>query len=79
MYRKIDIDFFKQVEEITDVDYELNDYIPEDTLVTMIEDLVNEYYVLEEKYEDLKEDMEENYVFNNKNPYNEYGLNERNF
>ena len=74
MYRKIDIDFFKKVEEITDVDYELKDFIPEDTLVTMIEDLVNEYYVLEEKYNDLQQDMEENYVFNSKNPYNEYDL-----
>ena len=78
MYRKIDINFYKQVEEITDVDYELNEFIPEDTLVTMIEDLVNEYYVLEEKYEDLKQDMEDNYKFNNKNPYYEYDV-EREF
>lgn len=74
MYRKIDINFYKQVEEITDVDYELNDYIPEDTLVSMIQDLVYEYNVLKEKYNDLKQDMEDNYVFNNKNPYNEYDL-----
>lgn len=79
MYRKIDINFYKQVEEITDVDYELNEFIPEDTLVTMIEDLVYEYNILQEKYNDLKQDMEDNYVFNNKNPYSEYGLNERNF
>lgn len=78
MYRKIDINFYKQVEEITDVDYELNDYIPEDTLVSMIQDLVYEYNILQEKYNDLKQDMEDNYVFNNKNPYNEYNL-EREF
>ena len=78
MYRKIDINFYKQVEEITDVDYELNDYIPEDTLVSMIQDLVYEYNKLQEKYNDLKQDMEDNYVFNNKNPYNEYNL-EREF
>ena len=78
MYRKIDINFYKQVEEITDVDYELNDYIPEDTLVSMIQDLVYEYNILQEKYNDLKQDMEDNYVFNNKNPYNEYDL-EREF
>ena len=74
MYRKIDINFYKQVEEITDVDYELNDYIPEDTLVSMIQDLIYEYNILQEKYNDLKQDMEENYVFNNKNPYYEYDL-----
>lgn len=78
MYRKIDINFYKQVEEITDVDYELNDYIPEETLVNMIQDLVYEYNILQEKYNDLKQDMEDNYVFNNKNPYNEYNL-EREF
>ena len=74
MYRKIDINFYKQVEEITDVDYELNDFIPEDTLVSMIQDLIYEYNKLKEQYEDLQEDMEENYVFNSKNPYNEYDL-----
>lgn len=63
----------EEVSKITDIEYNDNDY--ED----MIRDLIKAYWDLKIEYEEYQEDIDENYVFNHKNPYSEYGLNERNF
>jgi hypothetical protein len=69
-----------KVQKITDVDYGLeSDFLDINDLFGVIKDLVWSYNLLEEKYQDQKQVMEDNYVFNNKNPYVEYGLNEKDF
>lgn len=50
----------KKASDITMSDYELEgDFIPVDSLICCIEDLLVEVDVLQEKVEDLKEEMRE--------------------
>lgn len=63
MYIKLDekeIEKIKKASDITISDYELEgDFIPADSLMSCIEDLLVEVDVLQEKVEDLKEEMRE--------------------
>lgn len=62
-------DTFIKVSNITHVDYELKwfdaenieGYIEPDTMLYMIENLLYELEVQKEKYDDLKEDLRDNY------------------
>ena len=65
MYYKLDgrdFNLLREIERRTFTDYEiLGNFIPVDSFISIIEDLVTEIELLEEKVEDLKEDMEQNY------------------
>lgn len=51
-----------EVKKRTITDYEqLGDFIPVESFISIIEDLMNEVGRLEEKYEDLENDVESNY------------------
>lgn len=83
MYYKLEndeLEKIKQVEKLTCTDYDLvGDFIPGDSLMSAIEDLLVEIHNLQEKVTDLENDIENNYKLKNINPYDEYGVNERDF
>lgn len=75
----------KKVSDITLTDYEImwfdaeniDGYIENDNLVSMLENLLYEYDKLQEKYDDLESDLESNY---RAIPIAEqYGISEREF
>lgn len=65
IYQKLifsEIELIKKIENITLSDYEIKgDYIEFDNLMTIIEDLFFEYESLKEKFEDLENDIKDNY------------------
>lgn len=62
MYLKIDEAALKKIQEITMTDYEAEgSFLPSDAINDIIEDLLLEIDRLQEKYEDLERDLEENY------------------
>jgi len=62
MYLKIDEAALKKIQEITMTDYEAEgSFLPADSINEIIEDLLLEIDRLQEKYEDLEKDLEENY------------------
>ena len=65
MYYRLDSDEFKmlqQVEEKTCTDYDImGNFIPVESLVSAVENLLLELKNLEESYDDLQKDLEENY------------------
>lgn len=65
MYYKLnedELEIMKEIENITDVDYEiLGDFMPVDSFMCALKDLKVEYESQKEKYEDLKENLENNY------------------
>lgn len=77
----------KKASEITLVDYDIKWYdaenfegqIDSDGLLSMIEDLIVEYHRKEEQLEDLKQDLEDNYVPRRIDPYEEYGVSRNDF
>lgn len=68
MYQKLcerDIELIKEVQKRTLTDYELlGEFIPCDSFICIIEDLMGEIGILEEKIEDLKEKNNEYSNFN---------------
>ena len=73
-----DIEILKKVSEITYTDYEIDgEYVPIEKFMFMIEDLLIELDKAEEKYNDLEEQLRENY-----RPISvaeQYGISERDF
>lgn len=52
----------KEVENITHTDYEIEDnFIKTDYLVNAIDELLREIYRLNQKYKDLKQEIQDNY------------------
>ncbi len=77
---KRDLGKIKKIEEITLTDYEVkNDLISIDNLYTALLDLLCEYNVLNEKYNDLENDLNDNYEKKNIDLYEEYGVNENDY
>ena len=61
-YYKCDRELINKAMEITCVSYEVEkEYLPIEKLELIIEDLVYEYNVLKEKYDDVIEDRNENW------------------
>jgi uncharacterized protein with HEPN domain len=59
---KREINLIKKVQNITYTDYELKgNVIPVDSFILIIEDLMSEIEMLEEKYKQLERELEENY------------------
>ena len=78
MYLEIDKELKTKIENITGVDYEFKDnFLPSENIVSIFEDLIYEIDRLEEKYEDLEKNLEENY---RPIPVSEqYGISDRDF
>lgn len=53
--------------------------VDSDTIEAMLEDLITELGVMKEKYQDLQEDLENNYEPKKVDYYEEYGLNRSDF
>lgn len=83
MYYKLDekkLETINKVSDITSTDYELlGNFVPVDSLICIIDDLLYEIDHLQEKYKDLEKDIEENYELKPFNPYEEYGVSEKDF
>lgn len=78
MYLKIDEEVLKKIEKITCTDYEAKgEFLPSDSINNIIEDLLLEIDTLEERYEELEKNLEENY---RPIPVSEqYGISDRDF
>lgn len=83
MYYKLNADELKAINEIsniTGVDYELiNNMIQVEGLVEALKDLLVEYHKKEEEITDLQNDIENNYELKTIDPYEEYGISQRDF
>ena len=63
MYLEINEKLIEKVKKITGFDYKSKGgLVTYDDIVSMIEDLTCEYEVLQEEYDDFKQDVEDNYV-----------------
>ena len=70
MYLEIDEKLKDKIEKITSTDYDFKDnFLPSESITSIFEDLIYEIDRLEEKYEDLEQDMEDNYI---KRPMSDY-------
>ena len=80
MYIKLDEELKEKIEKITDVDYDFKgEYMPSESIEPMLKDLIYEIDKLEEKINDIQQDIENNYELKKYDPYEEYGLSERDF
>lgn len=76
---------YKRIMEVTDTDYEAtlqkdyNVYVSVDSIYAMLQDLVDEYDHKEEEYNDLKEDMDNNYELKKEDVYDVYGVSRNDF
>lgn len=62
MYLEIDEDLKTKIEKITGIDYDFKgNFLPSESITSIIEDLISEIDRLEEKYSDLEQDLEDNY------------------
>jgi hypothetical protein len=77
----IDKDLVKQASLITGHKYDVIDgvIITSDAVEFMIEQLIDRYNQLEEKFFEYAKDVEENYVEKKVDPYLEYGVSESDF
>lgn len=63
MYLEISEKLIEEVKKITGYDYKSKaELVTYEDIISMIEDLTCEYGVLQEKYEDLERDLEDNYI-----------------
>ena len=80
-------DLFQRVSKATGTDYDIkwfdaediDGYIDADNVLAMLEDLLYELGSAQEMIDDIKNDVEENYQPIPFNPYDEYGVSERDF
>lgn len=80
MYLKIDDDLKEKIETITGTDYDFKgNFLPSESIISIIEDLIYEIHRLEEEKKDREQDIENNYEPKKFNPYIEYGVSEDEF
>ena len=78
-YVKIEKRVLKKIEEITNTDYNAEDvYLTTDSLIMIVDDLLVELERLQEKLDDLEENIDA-HVYDKMNPYDFYGVSERDF
>ena len=82
----IDEELYEQISNITEVDYEgwLNKdreeyFVTEKNTECMIRDLIAEVEHWKEQYQDLKQDVQENYKQKEYDPYDYYGVSREDF
>lgn len=62
MYLEFDEILKNKIEEITGVDYDFKgNFLPIESINAMLNDLICEIYSLEKKYNDFKQEVEDNY------------------
>ena len=80
MFTEFKEDKYKQVKEITNTDYDMkNNLIEVDALKSIIEDLLVEYDSLKEKFDDYKNEVENDYELKEFDPYDFYGVSRKDF
>lgn len=80
MYLEIDEDLKTKLEKITGTDYDFKgNYLLSENITTVFEDLISEIDRLEEKNSDMQKEIEENYEPKKIDPYEEYGISEKDF
>lgn len=80
MYLKMEEEKINEIQELTMTDYDAKlGYIHSDNLVSMIDDLLYEIHNLQEKIEDMQNDIDNNYELKETNFYEEYGISEKDF
>lgn len=78
MYIEIDEKILEKVTDITNFTYKSKgDFIAYEDVISIIEDLVCEYNVLKEKFEDYKENVRDNY--RQITPQEMYDIDDRDF
>lgn len=62
-YKLLDSEYkmLKEIEEITNTNYEVGDFIKAENLIAIIEDLKIEYDRLDEEFNNYKQNIEDNY------------------
>lgn len=69
-----------EISEITGTDYEITGkFIPVDNMMAALEDMLVQYHHIEEKLDDLQYEIDNNYELKRLDPYEEYGVSERDF
>ncbi len=77
---EVDNAILNEVEKITMTEYsKQNGLLEADSVEPMLYDLICEIHHLEDKIKDLENDIENNYELKNINPYEEYGVSEKDF
>lgn len=62
MYLEIEEELKTKIKNITGIDYDFKgNFLPSESITSIFEDLISEIDKLEEKYSDLKQDLEDNY------------------
>lgn len=85
MYIELEEKLYKRILEIGSSDYgntlQKDDkvYVNIDGVYAMLQDLVDEYDNKEEEYNDLKEDMDNNYELKREDVYDTYGVSRNDF
>lgn len=78
MYIEIDEKILEKITDITNFTYKSKgDFIAYEDVISIIEDLVCEYNVLKEKFEDYKENIRDNY--RQITPQEMYDIDDRDF
>lgn len=82
----IDEKLYEQISDLTETDYEgwLNKnreeyFVASEKVLNMLQDLIWEIEHWKEQYEDLKQDVEENYKLKDVDPYDYYGVSRKDF
>ena len=79
MYTELDEELCKDIENITNTDYEKRgELIEVESLKIMLEDMRCAYDALKEELEDEKKDKEENYELKKFDAYDFYGVSKEN-
>ncbi len=80
MQIKLTDEKIKEIEDLTITDYEFADNIlPLENVESLIDDLLTEIHKLQSKVKDLENDIDNNYELKRIDPYEEYGVSERDF
>lgn len=83
MYIKLENDTLKTINRASDItctDYELlGNFIPVESMMCIVEDLLLEIVHLKECIEDMEQDIENNYDRKEFDPYDEYGVSRNDF
>lgn len=80
MYVEVDNAILDEIEKITMTEYsKQNGMLEADSVEPMLNDLLCEIHHLEDKIKSLENDIENNYELKNINPYEEYGVSEKDF
>jgi hypothetical protein len=78
MYIKLNEDLYNKIKAITFTDYEaIGDFIPSESIEPMLEDLLLEIDRLQEKYNDLEQNINDNYRAIT--PAEMYGITDKDF